>query len=205
MTERETASIAATTGVSAEALIAQIKRDGFVRFENFFNPEIVQRAHQELETLYAQDLADRDNAGINNKKVPHYVSSAGHSALTKPSHLLLNIFGKSPTFDQMFEQFLTDPSAAAVLEAVAGKNLKLRGYNIRRMTGEYNPSPFHGEPSSLPHEWHIDSPGELCISFLFNDVPDQGNAATAFVPGSHTFPYRNVFSALLPIRACRFF
>ena len=72
---------------------------------------------------------------------------------------------------------------------MAGKYLKFRGYNIRRMTGEYDPGPKYPRGSSLPHEWHRDSPGELGIGILLTDIPEGGNAGTAFVPGSHLFPY----------------
>jgi putative 2OG-Fe(II) oxygenase len=94
---------------------------------------------------------------------------------------MIDGYSKSPTLDQMFETFLTSELTKPVIEALAGKNIKLRGYNIRRMTGAYNPAPAH--------EWHRDSLGEFGFGILLTDIEPDDNGATAFVPGSHLYPY----------------
>jgi hypothetical protein len=169
-----------------QALARALEEDGFVFFRNFFPEALVDRAREEIESLYKEDLEARIRQGIN---APHFKAGHWNSILTKPSHLMLDIYGKSPTFDAMTEHFLTHPVSARVLQALAGENIKFRGYNVRRMTGAYDPSPFPGDPSSIPHEWHTDSPGEFCIAFLLTDVPGPDHSATALLPGSHTLPY----------------
>lgn len=55
----------------------------------------------------------------------------------------------------MFERILTDPLSRGLLRAVVGERFKMRGYNIRRMSGAYDPPPAH--------EWHRNSRGEFFI------------------------------------------
>jgi putative 2OG-Fe(II) oxygenase len=169
-----------------QALARALEEDGFVFFRDFFPEALVDRAKEEIESLYREDLAERARQEVD---APHFKAERWNSILTKPSHLMLDIYGKSPAFDAMTEHFLTHPVSAKVLQALAGENIKFRGYNVRRMTGAYDPSPVPGDPSSIPHEWHTDSPGEFCIAFLLTDVPGSDNSATALLPGSHTLPY----------------
>lgn len=167
-------------------LSRKLEKDGFVFFRSFFPDAVAALAQEEIEALYQQDLQERARRQVTE---PHFKQEEWNSILTKPSHLLLDIYGKSPTFDLMMEYFLTHPASAHVLRALAGEHIKFRGYNVRRMTGAYDPAPFPGQASSIPHEWHTDSPGEFCIAFLLTDVPGPDNSATALVPGSHTLPY----------------
>jgi hypothetical protein len=90
----------------------------------------------------------------------------------------------------MFERLLTDPLSRGLLTALAGPRFKMRGYNIRRMTGAYDPPPAH--------EWHRDSPGEFGIGIFLTDVPPREHAATALVPGSHFYPYDPRWNTMLP-------
>ena len=170
-----------------DVLFTELKTNGFVRFSQLFTPEIMAQAKAEIETCYQQDLAERHEQEVT--QAHHKLGQVGHSVLTKPSHLMLNMFGMAPTADQLFEAFLSHPVTAGVLRKLAGPSIKLRGYNIRRMTGAYDPSPIPGKVTSIPHEWHIDSPGELCVSFLYTDVETLEDSPTAFIPGSHLFPY----------------
>ena len=172
--------------VDAAELTDTLRRDGFVVFRDFFPPETVEQAHRELEGWYRKDLADRAAKGVT---LPPFEGAAGASQLTAPSHLLLDVYGKSPAFDGLFEKVLTDPLSSAVLRAFAGQRFKMRGYNIRRMTGAYDPPPAH--------EWHRDSPGEFCIGIFLTDVQPEEHAATALVPGSHRFPIDPRWDCLL--------
>jgi putative 2OG-Fe(II) oxygenase len=171
----------------ASQLVEQLKRDGFVFFRDVFSPEMVDRAHQELLEWFNKDLVDRQQTNLTNE-IQH-TGSAGPTQLSKPSHLLLDSYAKSPTLDQMINTILTHPTSAAVLERMVGKNYKLRGYNVRRMTGNHDPAPSSSVEPALPHEWHRDSLGEVGIGLLLTDVPPGGNGGTALVPGSHLYPY----------------
>lgn len=143
-----------------------LKNDGFVFFRGFFDEETTDKAATELNALY--------DAGLDKK--------------WGNSFLLTDIFGKSPTFDQMMEKVLTDTLTSKVLKELVGEHLKIRGYNIRRMDGSHDPAPFPDRKSSIPHEWHRDARGEICISVLLTDVPGPDNGATALLPGSHLYP-----------------
>lgn len=163
---------------SIEENAAQLEANGFVMLKGLFSSSEAQQAHQELETCYQKDLQARAE---QKNKSSHWKGPCGHTVLTHPSHLLIDVYTQSPTLDQMFEKFLTHPETQPLLEKLAGKNIKLRGYNVRRMTGKFDPPPAH--------EWHRDSLGEFGFGILLTDIAPDTNAATSFVPGSHLFPY----------------
>jgi hypothetical protein len=162
-----------------------LRRDGFAFFRDFLPLSEVDEARREVEALYAADLAERAAAGITE---PHYDGVAGHSILTKPTHLLLNLYGRSPALDRLFERVLTDPASSAVLADLVGGDLKLRGYNCTRLTGEHDPRPERG-PAPNPHEWHRDSTGEIGFGIFLSDFPETGQGSTALMRGSHVYPY----------------
>lgn len=178
------------------SLVETVRRDGFVVVRDFFPPELVARAHAELEAWFQKDVEDRRARGVTE---PPFVGVAGSSQLTRPSHLLLDVYGKSPAFDVMFEKILTDPLSRGLLSKVAGERFKMRGYNIRRMSGAYDPPPAH--------EWHRDSPGEFCIGIFLTDVAPDEHGATALVPGSHRFPFDPRWNTLFsgPYRGFKLF
>jgi hypothetical protein len=101
---------------------------------------------------------------------------------------LLDAYAKSPVLDQLVEKILSAPLSGAVLKELAGQQIKFRGYNIQRMTGNSDPRPDIGVAPN-PHEWHRDSLGEFGIALFLEDVPGPNNGATSLVPGSHFFPY----------------
>jgi hypothetical protein len=70
---------------------------------------------------------------------------------------------------------------------MAGKHIKLRGYNVRVMTGSPDHAPQN--PGGQALEWHRDASGEMGIGILLSDVPEGGNGGTALVRGSHLYPY----------------
>ena len=170
-----------------QGLVDTVRRDGFVVVRGFLPRETVARAHAELEEWYRKDLEDRQARGVATAT---YTGVAGTSVLTPPSHLLIDVYGKSPAFDALFEKILTDPLSRGLLTRVAGERFKMRGYNIRRMTGAYDPPPAH--------EWHRDSPGEFGIGIFLTDVAAEEHGATALVPGSHLFPFDPRWNTLFP-------
>jgi hypothetical protein len=173
--------------LDAEAvqLVETLKRDGFVMFTKFFDLAQVERAFQEINSLFEMDLMDRKSCGTTKE---HYDSSAGHTVLTRPTHLLIDFYGKSPTFDAMFEKILSDPLSRSVLRQLAGEDIKLRGYNCTRLTGEYDPAPNIG-PASNPHDWHRDSPGEFGFGIYLSDFAAPNQGTTSLIRGSHKFPF----------------
>jgi len=179
-----------------QTLVDTVRRDGFVVVRDFFPPDVVARAHAELEAWFQKDVEERRAKGVT---APPFVGVAGSSQLTRPSHLLLDVYGKSPAFDSMFERILTEPLSRGLLRAVVGERFKMRGYNIRRMSGAYDPPPAH--------EWHRDSRGEFCIGIFLTDVAPEEHGATALVPGSHLFPFDPRWNALFsePYRGLKVF
>jgi hypothetical protein len=177
-----------------EGLVERLQRDGFVFFRDFFPPELADRARTELLRWYALDQEDRTRRQITHT-VHH--GPAGETHRTASTHLLIDAYAKSPALDQMVDRILTDPASAHVLERMAGKHIKFRGYNIRLMTGKYDPAHSYPPYCAIPHEWHRDSCGEIGIGLFLTDVPEGGNGGTALLPGSHVYPYCPRWHALL--------
>lgn len=170
----------------AEA-VASVRRDGFVHFPGLFPAELAARAHDEILAWYQRDREERVRLGVSE---PRHEGVAGVTILTRPTHLMLDVYGRSPALDSMFETLLGDPGFGHVLRNVAGERIKLRGFNVRLMTGEWDPPPAH--------EWHRDSPGEIGLGILLTDVEPGVAGATALVPGSHEFPYDPRQKTLFP-------
>ena len=182
-----------------QAAVEQLERDGFAVLRDFFDPALVAKARGEIEEWYRIDEAERREQGGT---ADWNAGSAGSTILTDPTHLMLDVYGKSPTLDALFEKILTDEGSASLLTALAGKGIKLRGYNIKKMTGKANPKPRLG-PSPIPHEWHRDSPYEICIAIFLDDFSQPDNGTTALMKSSHLFPYDPrwgcLFGPILPM------
>jgi phytanoyl-CoA dioxygenase PhyH len=170
---------------TARELGDALRSDGFVVFRKFLPLADVEQARAQIAALYERDLEERRARGISDY---HHDGAAGHSILTKPTHLLLDLYGKSPALDRIFERILTDPVSSAVLEELCGGDIKLRGYNCTRLTGEYDPAPALG-PAPNPHEWHRDSFGEIGFGIFLDDFPGPNHGTTALMRGSHVYPY----------------
>src|ERR1051326_7055428 len=87
----------------AGELAATLRADGFVFFRDFLPREDVEQARREIEELYKRDLADR---AANAVTEAHHDGPAGHSVLTKPTHLLIDLYAKSPALDRLFERIV---------------------------------------------------------------------------------------------------
>jgi hypothetical protein len=155
--------------------IATLEQDGFVVLHGILPPAEVEKARQDLAKLFELDVAARKEANFTEAAFPD--GPIGYTILTKPSHLGLDMFGKSDTFDQMLEQMLAHPRVRRVVEAWCGPHFKIGSVNIRYMTGEIDPPPAH--------ELHRDGPFSMNLCIMLSDVPPGDNAATALVPGSH--------------------
>src|SRR5262245_60284034 len=110
--------------LTADVLVTRLMRDGYVMFRRFFPPAMAAQAHSELREWHARDLEERRPQKlekINSSEYHNWEGPVGASSLSKYSHVLVDVYGKSPTLDRMFEAILTDPVSAAVIEAIAGK------------------------------------------------------------------------------------
>jgi hypothetical protein len=161
---------------SLDQLKAEAEQEGFVAFRDFFL-DLAKQAHDELDAWFEIDLESRRT---NGEKSNYHDGAAGRSVLLPSMHILQDVFGKSPTLDRMFEKVLTDANAGGLIHHLAGENLKLRGYNVRKMTGVANNSGM---------EWHRDNPGEIGWSLLLTDTEPEIDGSTCVVRGSHLYPY----------------
>jgi hypothetical protein len=166
---------------SAE-LVETIRRDGFVVVKDFFDPAQVELARNELTAIFDGDLAERQARQVG---FGYNEGDLVKAHLATTIHIIMGLPGKSRTLDLLFEKIFTDPVSSQLVHAITGPNIKLRDVNCRRMTGE----PTFGDAYNMPHEWHRDSPGELCIGIFMTPVGPGDNSATALVPGSHLYPY----------------
>lgn len=164
--------------MSVKEDINKLEDDGYVFFRQFASSEEIDQARQELLAWYEKDRIQREKENITEA---HFDGPAGKTILTEPTHLMIDVYGRSPTLDTIVERILTDEKTAPVLKALAGESYDFYGYNIRLMSGSYNPHPAH--------EFHIDSPGEFGIGILLSDVAEGDDAATLLSKGSHKFPY----------------
>jgi hypothetical protein len=170
---------------SLDQLKAEAENEGFVAFRDYF-PDLAKQAHDELDAWFEIDLKSRKTSG---ERSTYHNGVAGRSALLPSMHILQDVFGKSPTLDRMFETALTDANAGGLIHHLAGGNLKLRGYNVRRMTGV---------TSNSGMEWHRDNPGEIGWSLLLTDTEPEVDGSTCVVHGSHLYPYCVRKNLLLP-------
>jgi hypothetical protein len=169
---------------SFNQLKAEAEQQGFVAFRNYF-PDLAKQAHDELDAWFEIDLESRRASGKNS----YHNGAAGQSTLSPSMHILQDVFGKSPALDQMFEKILTDRDSGSLMHHLAGQNLKLCGYNVRRMTGV---------ASNSGMEWHRDSPDGIGWSMLLTDTDPGVDASTCVVQGSHLYPYCVRKNLLLP-------
>lgn len=142
----------------AQTLIEACDRDGFVVVRSFFEPEMVEKARRELEPTFDHP---------SSPKQPNFILS-------------MAVPGKSPTLDLMFEKIFTDPLSTGLIEGVAGKYIKARDINARKMTGLKD----NGDLLHQALQWHRDGGPEFGIGIFLTDV-DPGGPATGFVKGSH--------------------
>jgi phytanoyl-CoA dioxygenase PhyH len=155
--------------------VSTLDRDGYVVLNGILPPAQVEQARQDLAKLFDQDVDSRKQRGFTE---PYFADGpVGPTILTAPSHLALDMYGKSAAFDQLLEQMLTHPRVQRVVEAWCGPHFRIGSVNIRYMTGAIDPPPAH--------ELHRDGPYSMNLCIMLSDVEPGENAATALVPGSH--------------------
>src|SRR5712692_5000480 len=150
---------------NAQTLIADLERDGYVVVKSFLDKELIEEARRDLEAIYAKDLEERRMRNMDEQLFTH---GSTKSILSKPSHLVLGLPGKSKALDECYEKIFSDPKTHALIRAIAGEHIKIRDVNCRYMSGTYDGGDF----LNPPHEWHRDSPGEFCIAIPLNEVTE---------------------------------
>jgi ectoine hydroxylase-related dioxygenase (phytanoyl-CoA dioxygenase family) len=171
-----------TASVTTQSLAATVEKDGYVVVKSLLDKGLVAQARRDLEAIYARDLEERR---LRNDDTPLFTHGSTKSNLTKTSHLVLGLPGKSKALDQCYEKIFSDPTTRDLIRAIAGDHIKIRDVNCRYMTGADDPGDF----LNGPHEWHRDSNGEFCIAIPLNEVPQGENGATAVIAGSHRYPW----------------
>ena len=121
--------------------VATLERDGFVVLDSILPPVEVEQARQDLEKLFRSDVESRERKGIIEAHHPD--GPAGYTILTKASHLALNIYNRSKTFDRLVDQMLDNAKVRQIIEAWSGPNYRIGSVNIRYMTGAIDPPPAH--------------------------------------------------------------
>jgi hypothetical protein len=163
--------------VKGDAELETLDRDGYVVVNNLLDRDKVALARRRFEELFQLDLDARRQQSFHAQNI---TGPAGETILTGAAHFLVNVYGKNRVFDELVDQALGDPRITKLIEAWSGPGYKITGYNVRYMTGAYDP------PPAL--ELHRDGQGAMNLCVMLSDVEPGDNAATSFVPGSHRFP-----------------
>jgi hypothetical protein len=159
----------------ADRDVAALDRDGYIVLNSILPPAKVEKARQDLAKLFELDVQARKEKGFTEAFFAE--GPIGKTILTEPSHLALDMYGKSDVFDQLLEQMLAHPRVQKVVEAWCGPHFQIGSVNIRYMTGAIDPPPAH--------ELHRDAPYSMNLCIMLSDVEPGENAATALVPGTH--------------------
>lgn len=171
-----------------EPRISEFERDGFCKFSGLLDPALVAKARAEVDSLFDRDLEERRISGNQDY---YNTGVAGRTHLIPEQHTMFEAFGKSPALDAIFDFIFSDPLTVSVAEHAGGKFQKMRGYNIRRMTGA---------PDPMGMEYHRDNTGEMTWLLILTDIESMDDAATGLIPGSHRFPYCPWKNTLMPMR-----
>ena len=163
--------------IKNDTLSEQIVSTGCAFVRNFFSADEIRTIRYEIEEWEKKDLEERKLAGI---EFGRFAGSAGVTHYNQGRHIITDFFSLSPTLDSAVGRLLDDARVAQLLEFMGGKNIKLRGYNTRHMTG-------NKEYSAM--EWHRDNVGEITIGLLLDDSNESIDGATCYIPASHLYPY----------------
>jgi len=163
----------------AGALAQELERDGYCVVPGFFRVDEVRQARAEIVAVLERDRAAREAAGEKAEVWgggPTYWSS-----LTSVMHSLMFPSVHCPTLARMLADLLDSPLAASLLKRALGDHYRLRAELCRQNTGALD----EGRDGDLPHAWHRDPPGIFTIGIYFDDLSQDGDSATAGLPGTH--------------------
>ena len=60
-----------TSAANAQAIIADLERDGYVVVKSFLDKELVEEARRDLEAIYAKDLEERRMRNMDEQLFTH--------------------------------------------------------------------------------------------------------------------------------------
>ena len=101
----------------AKSLIADLERDGYVVVKSFLDEGLIAQARRDMEALYEKDLEERRMRNMDEQLFTHGTTK---SVLTKPSHLILGLPGKSKALDDCYEKIFADPRTSQIIKAISG-------------------------------------------------------------------------------------
>lgn len=160
-----------------EQLKADLQKDGIVIIRNFISVEDANEIRKNIETSVDNDLQEREKA---QQIYGRFEGSAGVTHNNSGKHIITDYFGRSSKLDQAMGKIFEDENTSRLLKFIGGDNLKLRGYNTRRMNGSL-------EYSAM--EWHRDNVGEFTIGVVLSESGKTNDSATCYIPGSHLYPF----------------
>lgn len=166
-----------------ENLREELKANGLVFIRNFIPREEALKIKSDIEKSVQQDLSEREAAKQIHGR---FDGSMGVSHNNQGKHIITDFFGRSSQLDESMGKLFGDETVSRLLRFIGGDNLKLRGYNTRRMNGPENYSAM---------EWHRDNFGEFTIGIVLSDSGPSNDSATCYIPGSHLYPYCPFVSA----------
>lgn len=82
--------------------VTRLDRDGFVVLDGVLPTDRVEQARRELAELFERDVQIREDNGVT--EAYRADGPIGTTILTKPSHLALDVYNRSPTFDALLER-----------------------------------------------------------------------------------------------------
>jgi hypothetical protein len=155
-----------------DRLVQKVDDEGFVVIRDFLDADLVETARREIDPYFEK--------GDEDTQVERSLTYA--RALP----------GKSPTLDCLLERIFSDRNVVGLLQAIAGKNFKIKNINARRMNGatDIGDQFHHGLP------WHRDDEPEFTIGIVLADIEESG-PGTGIVRGSHKWPCDPQWDVLL--------
>lgn len=145
-----------------EQALRQLDELGYVKFDAYFAPELIERIRTRVEDLFD---AEGDQAGSEFRHEPG-------------SRRLANCVDKG----ELFEQAIVEPTVLACVERVLGPRFKLSSVNVRSANPRNGVSqPLHCDTGALPDE----QGNSVCNSVWLLDDFTAENGALRVVPRSH--------------------
>jgi len=160
-----------------EKMREELKENGIVFVRNFISSADALEIKNDIEKSVQKDLSEREKP---EQKYGRFDGSSGITHNNQGKHIITDFFGRSFKLDQSMGKLFEDENVSRLLKFIGGENLKLRGYNTRRMNGPMNYSAM---------EWHRDNVGEFTIGIVLSEQGNTNDSATCFIPGSHLYPY----------------
>lgn len=160
-----------------EQLRDDLKTNGLVFIRNFIPVADAIEIRKSIENSVQNDLREREQV---QKIYGRFEGSVGITHNNQGKHIIADYFGRSSKLDEAVGKIFEDENVSCLLKFIGGDNLKLRGYNTRRMNSVFDYSAM---------EWHRDNLGEFTIGIVLTESGQSNDSSTCYIPGSHLYPY----------------